>query len=90
MTSKEKNAVMKMIERFFYGKYNSYRCLGGEWMIAKGGYDLVAEIYHNNIPVAQILNDICRYRIKACNEEGIYNVIGMITMVFRKNRIAYI
>ena len=59
----EKMSLSDIVERFLSGDDSVIETPDGEWKIANGGYDLVAEIYHNNIPVCGIINDIDGYQV---------------------------
>ena len=95
MNQTEKQAVKQMIERFFEGDARYNTCLNGEWTINRGGYDLVAEVYHKRIPVAEIT---CgkwdnKYTIEPAENFGdekiSREVNNLLAQVFDKHGITY-
>lgn len=52
----------KMLENYLYGNKNSYN--NGNFMIAKGGYDLYFTIYYNNVTIFE----------NVCNELHCHNI----------------
>ena len=54
-----------IVDRFFSEDGSVIETPNGEWRIANGGYDLVAEIYHNSTPVCGIINAVGGYEVKA-------------------------
>ncbi|MBQ8941120.1 MAG: DEAD/DEAH box helicase family protein [Firmicutes bacterium] len=55
--------LSNIVDRFFSDENSVIESNSGEWKIANGGYDLVAEIYHNNIPVCGIINAVGGYEV---------------------------
>ena len=53
LTNKDKRSIKTIIDKFFTNDGKSYK--SGNWRISAGGYDLVAELYEQDIPVCGIL-----------------------------------
>ena len=92
MDNKSKQAIKSMVDRFFEGHSSINHCLDGHWSIAKGGYDLAAQIYHNDIPVCEITygKTWSDFDIECCalNEESEV-LISLVAEVFDKRNISY-
>ena len=52
LTNKDKRSIKTLIDKFFTNDGKSYK--SGDWRIGAGGYDLVAELYEQDIPVCGI------------------------------------
>ena len=58
-----KMSLSDIVGRFFSDNDSVVVTPDGEWKIVNGGYDLVAEIYHNDIPVCGIISDGDGYEV---------------------------
>lgn len=63
------NEIQDIVERFFANNEPTITSKSGKWEIKKGGYDLVAEIYENNLPVCGILNSVNGYEVNSYNRD---------------------
>lgn len=54
--------VKSLVKKFFSGDKNVYR--SGDWKIAQGGYDLVAELYYQNVTACRIYDNNGSYEIE--------------------------
>lgn len=70
-----------IVDRFFSSDSSVIETPDGEWRIANGGYDLVAEIYHNNTPVCGIVNAVVEYEVEAY--QGDNDVVKTVTNVLK-------
>ena len=59
-------AVKNLVKKFFQGNANSYK--SGDWKIGAGGYDLVAELYYNNVTACRIYDNGGSYEIEMPRE----------------------
>lgn len=80
--------LQNIINKFFEGNEGVYETRNGEWSIANGGYDLVAEIYHGREPVLDIINDIGGYEVKCFERNNIgYDAMSATVSVLDKQGI---
>ena len=59
-------AVKNLVKKFFQGNAKSYK--SGDWKIGAGGYDLVAELYYNNVTACRIYDNGGSYEIEMPGE----------------------
>ncbi len=85
----EKQIGLKdIVDRFFSGDDTVIESPDGEWKIANGGYDLVAEIYHNGIPVCGVINDLGTYEVEAYNSD-VEDAVKTVTDVLKNKGIEF-
>ena len=58
--------VKNLVKKFFQGNANSYK--SGDWKIGASGYDLVAELYYNNVTACRIYDNGGSYEIEMPGE----------------------
>jgi len=80
--------LRELIDRFISEGSSDIETPDGEWRIAEGGYDLVAEIYHNNTPVCGIINAIGGYEVNAY--QGDADIVQTVTDVLTEHGIIVI
>ena len=85
MTNNEQNELRKIIDRFFFESDLTIESDNNEWKIASGGYDLVAEIYHNNIPVCGIIYAIEGYEVEDYQENS--DIVKIVTDTLKSENI---
>ena len=81
-------SLRDIVDRFFSEDTSVIETPDGEWRIAEGGYDLVAEIYHNNTPVCGIINAIGGYEVNAY--QGDADIVQTVTDVLTEHGIIVI
>ena len=69
--STKETAISNIVKTFFSDSSGEITQAGeGDWRIAKGGYDLVGEVYHNNTPVCGITYTPDGYEVNAYQQES--------------------
>lgn len=81
-------SLRDIVDRFFSEDNTVIETPDGEWRIAAGGYDLVAEIYHNNTPVCGIINAVGGYEVNPY--QGDTDIVKTVTDVLAKHGITVI
>lgn len=81
-------SLRDVVDRFFSEDNTVIETPDGEWRIAAGGYDLVAEIYHNNTPVCGITNAVGGYEVNPY--QGNTDIVKTVTDVLAKHGITVI
>lgn len=76
------NVMGRLVSKFFNGNNKYYK--SGMWHIANGGYDLIAEIYYDNIPVIDIVRGP---RIENCclNSKEFFDACKVLEPVMKKD-----
>ena len=92
MNSQEMQAIKQMIERFFEGSAKCNTCLDGRCSIARGGYDLAAQIMLDHRHSVDI---VCgdyngdKYTIESSGTFESRELANLLTQVFDKLGISY-